>query len=304
MSSTAWPDLASLELFLLVAEHGSVGKAAAKHGISQASASRRLDTLERELGVPLLVRSTAGSRLTPQGQVVADWARATLTAAGDLMAGVAALRRRRAASLRVAASMTVAEYLMPGWLMALRRVEPELEVSLRVANSESVGEMVRADQVDVGFIESPSVPADLAVRRVAGDRLVVVVAPGHPWARRRKPASPAELAGTRLVVREPGSGTRTALERVLGPDRMAEPLLELSSNAAVKVAVESGIAPAVLSILAVAADVRDGRLREVLVEGLRLNRPLRAVWQRRRRLTDSAGALVRLAESSGTAPPP
>jgi DNA-binding transcriptional LysR family regulator len=245
------------------------------------------------------MRTTTGSRLTPQGQVVADWARATLTAAGDLMAGVAALRRQRAASLRVAASMTVAEYLMPGWLMGFRRIHPDLEVSLRVANSETVGEMVRDERVDLGFIESPSTPPGLASRRVAGDRLVVVVAPGHPWARRRKPVCASELAGTRLVVRESGSGTRTALERVLGPDRMAEPLLELSSNAAVKVAVESGIAPAVLSVLAVAADVRDGRLRDIPVEGLTLTRPLRAIWPRRRRLTDSAAALVRLAESSG-----
>jgi DNA-binding transcriptional LysR family regulator len=303
MGATRWPDLASLELFLLVAEQGSIGQAAASHGVSQASASRRLDTLERELGLALLVRTATGSRLTPQGQVVADWARATLTAAGDLVAGVAALRRRQSASLRVAASMTVAEYLMPGWLMSFRRVEPDVEVSLRVANSETVAEMVRTDQVDLGFIESPTAPGDLASRRVTGDRLVVVVSPAHPWTRRRKPVSATELAQTRLVVREPGSGTRIALERMLGRDRMAEPLLELSSNAAVKVAVESGVAPAVLSILAVAADVRDGRLRDIPVDELRLTRPLRALWQRRRRLTEPAATLVRLAEGSGTPMP-
>jgi DNA-binding transcriptional LysR family regulator len=298
MSSSSWPDLNSLELFVLVAEHGSVGRAAALHGITQASASRRLDTLERELGVPLLLRSTTGSRLTDDGRVVVDWARATLSAAGDLMAGVSALRHERAGALRVAASMTVAEYLMPGWLMAFRHSLPDVEVSLRVGNSESVGEMVRAGEVDLGFIESPAVPDGLAARRVATDRLVVVVAPGHRWARRRAPIPAAELSATPLVVREPGSGTRIALESVLGRDQMAEPLLELSSNAAVKVAVETGQAPAVLSDLAVAGEVRDGRLRDVAVADLELDRPLRAVWPRRRRLTEPAATLVRLAEQA------
>lgn len=308
-----WPDLASLELLLLVAEQGSLGKAAKLHGITQASASRRLDTLERELGVPLLHRSTTGSRLTPQGQVVADWARATLTAANDLLTGVQALRGRRDARVRVAASMTVAEYLMPGWLVALRRVLPDVEVGLRVVNSGEVCRMATDGEIDAGFIESPVVPRELTSWPVAEDRLVVVVAPGHAWARRGEPLrgkplrgepsrgeplSRADLAATPLVVREPGSGTRHALDRLLtGPD-VAPPILELSSNAAVKVAVETGVAPAVLSRLAVAAELRDGRLIEVPVADLDLRRPLLAVWRARTRLTGPAAELVRLARTA------
>ncbi|WP_182897469.1 LysR family transcriptional regulator [Microbispora sp. H10830] len=308
-----WPDLASLELLLLVAEQGSLGKAAKLHGITQASASRRLDTLERELGVPLLHRSTTGSRLTPQGQVVADWARATLTAANDLITGVQALRGRRDARVRVAASMTVAEYLMPGWLVALRRVLPDVEVGLRVVNSGEVCRMATDGEIDAGFIESPVVPRELTSWPVAEDRLVVVVAPGHAWARRGEPLrgkplrgepsrgeplSRADLAATPLVVREPGSGTRHALDRLLtGPD-VAPPILELSSNAAVKVAVETGVAPAVLSRLAVAAELRDGRLIEVPVADLDLRRPLLAVWRARTRLTGPAAELVRLARTA------
>ncbi|OPG14769.1 LysR family transcriptional regulator [Microbispora sp. GKU 823] len=318
-----WPDLASLELLLLVAEQGSLGKAAKLHGITQASASRRLDTLERELGVPLLHRSTTGSRLSPQGQVVVDWARATLAAANDLLTGVQALRGRTDARVRVAASMTVAEYLMPGWLVALRRVLPDVEVGLRVVNSGEVCRMATDGEIDAGFIESPVVPRELTSWPVAEDRLVVVVAPGHAWARRGKPLrgeplrgepldgepprgeplSRADLAATPLVVREPGSGTRYALDRLLtGPD-VAPPILELSSNAAVKVAVETGVAPAVLSHLAVAAELRDGRLIEVPVADLDLRRPLFAVWRARARLTGPAAELVRLARTAAHGAP-
>ncbi|ASU83871.1 LysR family transcriptional regulator [Nocardiopsis gilva YIM 90087] len=296
--SAQWPDLASLELFLLVAEYGSIGRAATEVGLTQASASRRLDTLERELGVPLLLRDTTGSRPTPQGQTVADWAHAVVEAARDLESGVAALRRNRKASLQLAASMTVAEYLVPGWLARLREIEPEIEVGLQVLNSEEVAEQVHGGMADMGFIESYDLPRDIAATRVRVDRLVTVVAPAHPWARRRAPVPAAELAATPLVMRERGSGTRTTLEHALtealgvGP---AAPALELSSNAAVKVAVLSGAAPAVLSELAVAAEIADGRLREVAIEGLDLRRPLRAVWRSRTRLTEPGEHLVRIA---------
>lgn len=299
MTSTRWPDLASLDLLLLVAEQGSLGKAARQHGITQASASRRLDTLERELGIPLLHRSTSGSRLTDQGKVVVPWARAVLAASHDLFVGVEALRQRRHASLRVAASMTVAEYLMPGWLVALRRALPGVEVGLLVVNSHEVCELVEDDEIDVGFVESPSVPRGLSTQRVAHDRLVVVVAPPHPWAHRREPLRVAELAATPLVVREPGSGTRDALERALkGRHDAAAPALQLSSNAAVKVAVAAGVAPAVLSVLAVAAELREGRLVEVPVADLDLRRPLRAVWRGRSRLAEPATKLIRIARGS------
>jgi molybdate transport repressor ModE-like protein len=297
--ATHWPDLATLELLLLVDDHGSIGRAAGDFGISQASASRRLDTLERTLGVPLLERTTAGTRLTPQGAVVIDWVRATLEAASDLMTGVTALRRQRAATLRVGASMTVAEYLVPGWLTAYRRARPDVAVGLDVANSEAVGDMALGRRIDLGFIESPA-PADgLAHHQVATDEMRLVVAPNHPWARRRF-VSTAEIATTPLVVREPGSGTRTALEAVIGADHMATPLLELPSNAAVKVAVESGAAPAVLSALAVADAVHDGRLVAPPTD-LVVTRALRAVWCADRPLPSPAAGLLRIAAAMGEA---
>ncbi|MET7464420.1 LysR family transcriptional regulator [Nonomuraea sp. NPDC005501] len=296
-----WPDLESLALLITVADQGSLGKAATLHGITQASASRRLDTLERELGLPLLHRTTTGSRLTPQGHLVLDWARATLTAADDLLTGVQTLRRHRDTRIRVAASMTIAEYLLPGWLVALRRDHPDAEVDVQVVNSEVVCRLAQHGDIDVGFIESPSVPPGLTARTITSDRLVVVVAPRHPWTRRRTPLHLADLAATPLVVREPGSGTRHALDRVAtGPD-VAPPALELASNAAVKVAVQSGVAPAVLSVLAVTAELREGRLVEIPVTDLDLRRPLLAVWRDRSRPPRAAAELVRLARATTTA---
>jgi DNA-binding transcriptional LysR family regulator len=250
------------------------------------------------LGIPLIERSPRGSRLTPDGKLVAEWAQAAVEAAAALDAGVASLRARSDAVLRVAASMTVAEYLLPGWLTALRVRDPQTAVALTAGNSAEVASAVLGGSADIGFTEGPDLPPGLASRHVGTDRLTVVVPPGHRWARRRSGITAAELASTPLVAREPGSGTRGYLEEALrtqaGVTR-APPLAELSSTTAIKSAVAAGVGPAVLSALAVAPEVAAGTLCQVKVTDLDLTRRLLAVWAEGRQLTGPAVGLRAIA---------
>ncbi|HWM05310.1 MAG TPA: LysR family transcriptional regulator [Actinophytocola sp.] len=288
------PDLDSLRLLVHVAELGSVGRAARAAGIAQPSATKRLAALERRAGLPLLVRTPQGSTLTTDGKLVVAWASTLLTAVDEFQTSLAALRTNRAATMRIAASMTIAEALLPRWLSDLRRHEPGVHVGLTVTNSTEVARLVLGNtNVDIGFVEGPTLTEGLASRVVGADRLLVVVPPAHPWARRRRPLLAAELATTPLVVREPGSGTRETLDRLLVRLAPVPPALELGSNAAVKGAAVAGIAPAVLSRHAVETDLATGALVEIEVEDLRLERRLRAVWPKGSRLSDAAAALLR-----------
>jgi molybdate transport repressor ModE-like protein len=286
------PELGALELLLAVARLGSLGRAARELGITQPAASSRIRSMERQLGVALVDRSPRGSRLTDAGALVTDWARRIVEAAEAFDAGAQALRVRRDSRLRVAASMTIAEYLLPGWLIALRAQRPDTAVSLLAGNSAAVAERLLADEADLGFVEGLSVPAGLDATVVARDRLIVVTAPGHPWARRRRPLSAGELASTPLVLREEGSGTRQVLNAALGG--LARPLLELSSTTAVKASAVSGAGPAVLSELAVGEELSARRLVSVPVEGVRLDRALRAVWRTGHRPTGPGRDLLGL----------
>ncbi|MFF2951174.1 LysR family transcriptional regulator [Kitasatospora sp. NPDC057965] len=290
------PELGALELLLAVARLGSVGRAAAELGVSQPTASARIKGMERQIGVPLLERSPRGSRPTEAGRLVVEWARQVVEAAQALDAGIDALRERRDARLTVVASLTVAEYLMPGWLLALHAVSPGLAVTLRTANSADVAGHVLAGDADLGFVEGPLPPAGLAGAVVAADRLVVVVAPDHPWARRRSPLSGRELAATPLVLREPGSGTREVLEMALAPfGGTTTPRLELASSTALKAAAMTGAGPVCLSELAVVEELATRRLVAVgLAEELDLRRPLRAVWPAGQRPTGPARELLAL----------
>lgn len=290
------PDLGALELLLAVARHGSLGRAAREVGITQPAASSRIRSMERQLGVALVDRSPRGSRLTEAGALVTDWARRIVETAEAFDAGAQALRGRRDSRLRVAASMTIAEYLLPGWLVALRAQRPDTAVSLIAGNSSAVAERLLSGEADLGFVEGLAVPEGLDGTVIGHDRLFVVVAPGHAWARRRRaPLTPEELAGTPLVLREQGSGTRQVLDSALTRHGgLSVPLMELASTTAVKAAAVSGAGPAVLSELAVTEELSSRRLMRVPVEGVALERDLRAVWPHAQRPVGPARELLGL----------
>ncbi|MFE9645779.1 LysR family transcriptional regulator [Streptomyces sp. NPDC006365] len=291
------PELGALELLLAVARLGSLGRAARELGITQPAASSRIRSMERQLGVALVDRSPTGSRLTDAGALVTDWAQRIVEAAEAFDAGAQALRDRRDSRLRVAASMTIAEYLLPGWLIALRAQRPDTAVSLLAGNSAAVAERLLADEADLGFVEGLSAPTGLDSAVIAHDRLIVVTAPGHPWARRRRPLEATELAATPLILREKGSGTRQVLDAALGG--LARPLIELSSTTAVKASVVSGAGPAVLSELALGEELSARRLVSIPVADVRLSRALRAVWPVGHRPAGPARDLLSLTVASG-----
>lgn len=279
------PELRALELLSIVSRTGSLSAAAAELGITQQAASSRLRTMESLVGAPLVDRSRRGSALTPTGELLVQWSGSVLTAAAELDAGIAALRADRRGHLSIAASLTIAEHLLPGWLVALRSRQVQLgqtptEVTMTATNSERVAVMVTLGEVDLGFVEGPDAPDGLQHRLVGTDTLVVVVGPRHPWAlRSSRRVTAATLAATPLVVREPGSGTRTVLDRALEGLPSAAPALELSSTAAVRAAVAAGAGPAALGAHAIAEDLAAGRLVRISVGGLDLTRRLHAVWR-------------------------
>lgn len=284
-----------LELFVAVVEEGSVGAGARRVGMAQPNASRALAELEAQQGAALLVRSPRGSAPTARGRQLADAARELLDAARRFTAVQGGAAASGVQELTVGASDTVAETLLPGWLAELKRRLPEARVQVQVLNSAQVLDEVQRGGLQLGFVETPTVPVRLNALVVAEDELVVVVAPSHEWAERAGRLSVQELAATPLVVREPGSGTGQALRDALAGYDVAEPVQVLGSNAAVRVAVEAGAGPAALSALAVRNQLAAGELLQVPVDGLDAGRPLTAVWAGPRRLTGAAAELVSVA---------
>ena len=282
------PDLAALEVFLAVAHTGSLNAAAKQVGVSQQAVSARLAGMESQTGIRLITRTPHGSSLTEAGTTVAAWADRLLSVAAELDAGLATLRHDRKTRLRISASLTIAEQLLPRWLVSMQITGKQFgrdtaEVTLVATNSDHVVEQVLGGDADLGFIEGPQVPRTLRSRVIGHDHLVLITRPDHPWVRRTRPVTVQELADTPLVTREEGSGTRDALvhalHHVLGSQSVqAIPVMALSTTSAVRAAVLAGAGPAVLSALTVADDLTTGRLVAVDVQDVDLRRQLRAVW--------------------------
>jgi DNA-binding transcriptional LysR family regulator len=278
-------DLGALRALREVGRQGSIAAAATVLGVSQQALSARMRTLERAAGVSLLSRAPTGTHLTEQGRLVVGWAEDVLDAADRLEAGLRSIRSGVSHRLAIASSQTIAEHLVPHWLVELRAAEQAAGyaptvVELTVANSTGVIELVRASRAGLGFIETPHLPSDLVTAQLRYDEMLVVAAPDHPWARRT--LSMAEVAATPLVMREAGSGTRDTLTDHLAaqdPPLSARIAVELGTSAAVRSAIAAGIGPGVLSRLAVRDDLVLGRLVAVEVAGPPLTRRLTAVWR-------------------------
>jgi DNA-binding transcriptional LysR family regulator len=298
-SGAGVPDLGALALFLSVIDAGSVGGAARRLGISQSAASQRMRMLERELGVTLLERGHAGSVVTTAGSVIAEWATRLVATGEDFQRNVGALAGQHRNELQVAASLTVADYLLPAWLVALHARLPDVSVSLRPANSEAVAASVLDGSAALGFIEGPSAPPGVHARALARDELVALAAPAHPLALAARPVSPTQLVDASLVLREPASGTRQVLDRALAQRGLtARPVMELGSTTAIKQALARGTDVSVLSVLSVNDDIESGRLVVLETPELDLSRVIRAIWKGASAPSGAAGALLALSVSA------
>lgn len=317
-----WVQIPALRLLVALTDAGSLGVAARRVDVAQPNASRSITMLERRTGLKLLDRTPQGSTLTQEGRLLAEWARDVVESVDRLASGTLALSGTGKGRLSMGASHTVAEHLAPLWISQLNHTHPQIRVVLEMQNSERVIAGVTAGDYEIGFVESPSVPAHLHQAVITEDPLELVVAPDHPWAERGEWARPGdraqrseqggsqlsrgvaltELAQAPLVIREPGSGTRALVDRVLAPFDPVRPITELNSTAAIIRAVRAGAGPAILSRLAVTEELAEGQLVRVPVRDGRLTRELRAVWTGPSRLVGAAARMLETAVSPPRGP--
>lgn len=308
------PDPVTLDLFVSTVRLGSLNKAADLHGISQPSATARIRKLEHQLGMTLLDRSSTGSTPTVYGSLVAEWATGVRDALARLIEGSRALRTGGPDPLRLVASYTTAEYLVPGWLDRLRRLRADARVELEVANSSHVIEALVDGRAHLGFVETPMDLGGLTSAVVGHDELVLVTSPAGVVSGGGSAAGsvcdgvtlgPGDIASLPLVLREPGSGTRETFDRAMAAAGAPpiEPVLQLGSTSAIKGALSAGVGVAALSELAVSEELRMGSLVSLEVRGLHLGRELRAAWLGEHPSHELAAILLDIALAGGTGGP-
>ncbi|HEX7300345.1 MAG TPA: LysR family transcriptional regulator [Solirubrobacteraceae bacterium] len=264
--------------FVAAFESQSMHGAADALGLTQSAVSKRVHALELRTGVTLFERGRHGVRPTEFGRLLYPEAKQALTALGRAAAAVEAATAARRHVLRLAASHTIGEFLLPGWLAQFRAADgnPMLRAEVDIVNSPGVLDRLRNGSADLGFVEGLDSLEGVESHTLMQDELLVVVAPRHRWARRPWVGA-HELEAEPYLTRERDSGTRAVVTCTLASQGIRlRPALETASIQALKRAVlDHGFT--VLPMLAVHTEVLAGTLRVLRVRGVSIQRELRVV---------------------------
>ena len=252
--------LEQLRIFIAVAEREHITAAAKALHITQSAASAAIAALENHHGVRLFHRVGRGIMLSDAGRLFLEEARQVLARAAAAQATLDDLGDLRRGTLRLVASQTIAAYWLPPFLALFQARHPGLAVELVMHNTHQAAALVCDGSVELGFVEGWVDTPALARWQVGGDQLCLVSHRPFP-----APAPTATwLAQARWVMREAGSGTRSALDAALqamGIDPLTlQTALVLPSNESVRTAAEAGAGVAALSSLVVAPSLAVGTL--------------------------------------------
>src|SRR5512146_102061 len=266
-------NLHHLRLFAAVVDEGGFTRAARALHLSQPAISKSLNELERQLHVKLLDRSGRGLRLTDAGHLLHARARELFGVERVAERELRELRGLKRGVLRVAASTTIATYMLPPVLGRFRVRHRGVEIRMSSANTRTVVKMLLESRVDVALVEGPVSHTRLDVKPWIQDELVVIAPPDHPLVRRR--AHVQELPDYPFLVREPGSGTRVVSQRALAKHgiRLAN-TMRVGSTEAIKQSVAAGLGIAIVSRAAAADQIALGKIAVVQVEEFVIHRTL------------------------------
>jgi DNA-binding transcriptional LysR family regulator len=268
-----------LVAFTVALEVGSIHGAADALDLTPSAVTKRIRNLERRLAVTLFERGRFGLRATEQARLLYPEAKQAVLALERAEATIADRRAATASVLSLAASHTTGEFLLPGWLAEFRLAHPGLRAQVDIVNSTGVLARLREREVDIGLVEGLDALDEFDAICVWRDEIVVVVAAGHRWARRRSVAA-SELVDGAYVTREAGSGTRAVAAAALREAGVElTPALELASFQSVKRALDGG-SFSLLSRLAIEAELAAGSVHALPLRDGGLHRELRAVRRR------------------------
>lgn len=278
---------AELAAFVAAVEAGSVHGAADALQLTQSAVTKRIQALERRVAGQLLERGRFGVRPTELGRVVYPPAKRALEQLESVAAAVELSRGLGGMDLRLSASRTIGEFLLPSWLADFRQHRPDVHPQLEIVNSQGAMNAVREHRSDIGFIEGLETLEGLEAITVARDEIVVVVAAEHRWAHRRSIVA-RDLGSEPYLTRESASGTRAVAAAALaGAGITLTPALQAASAQSLKRALGGG-GFTLLSRLTIEVEHRVGLLAGIPVRGLDLTRELRAIRRRRPASTGAA----------------
>ncbi|MFD2627490.1 LysR family transcriptional regulator [Oceanobacillus kapialis] len=268
----------ALKTFITLADVGNFTRTSEALHISQPSVSLHIKNLEKEFQTELFVRSPKSVQITPTGKILYDRAKQIIAMYEQTQEDIAAHHQSIQGQLKIGASFSIGEYILPVFLQQLQRDFPALELEVVIGNTEEIVEQVRLFQVDVGLIEGQSNDKELSVHPFMKDELSIICSTDHELAG-KSPISINELHGQTWITREDGSGTREYLNHVIRSNGLTvKSMLTISSNQGIKESVMRGMGLSLLSRSVISREKEHGSLVALEVDDVHFTRTLSYIY--------------------------
>jgi len=289
-------DLYKLEVFYWVAELGSFSRAADHLSLRQPTVSAHIQELETKLGSKVLNRVGREVVPTPIGRVLFERAKALLAFKRETLATLSQIQGRVEGELLLGGSNIPGEYILPPKIGAFIAKYPEVKPILRIGDSAEIVQAVLDGDVELGFIGFMGKDRRLSFQKLWKDEMVLTVPRNHPLAR-LKAVELESLREVGFISRENGSGTLRSFRKLLAkkgldPERLLNVTMQLGSTEAVKQALIAGLGVSILSRTSIQRELRDGLLKTLRIQGLKLERDFYQVFHRQRSLSPVSHAFL------------
>ncbi|MFC4077032.1 LysR family transcriptional regulator [Salinithrix halophila] len=262
----------SLRVFITVAKTRHFSRAAEELHMTQPAVSQQIRSLENRYHTRLLERNNKSVQLTPAGEILLREGLEILNQYARMERLIQDLTHSASGPLSIGASYTFGEYVLPRILSSFCTRYEQIDPKVTIHNTKRIGEGVVRREMDIGIVEGELSHPQLEMKPVADDELVLVVPSNHPLAE-QKEVKASELRGERWILREPGSGTREAADRLFrGAELTPDTILEFGSTQVIKESVETGLGIAVLSSWSIRKELLLGTLCSLRVQDVPMRR--------------------------------
>lgn len=266
-----------LKVFRAVAERSSFRKASEALHLSQPAVSQHIHALEEELGIRVFDRSGARTSLTPAGKLLLKYAERSARVLDEAREALTRFNGEVSGELRLGASTTVAQYILPRMLGAFLKDNPRVTLSVVSGNTEEIVALLLRGSIVLGMIEGPSLSKEVHVEKFLDDQMVLIVPASHEWVGASRVPLHA-LTEVPLLVREQGSGSRRVIEQALRKAGLQlnqlQIRMELDSTEAIVSGVEAGLGLGFVSAWAIGKAFRLGTVIPIEVDSLDIRREL------------------------------
>lgn len=284
--------LKHMKIFVAVCECGSVTAAAEKLYITQPAASLAISELEDYYGIKLFDRIAKRLHITEAGKQFLQYATHIVGLFDELEKGVR--NWDSIGVLRVGASVTIGNYLLPGYVKEFQTDHPKMKIKAVIDNSETIEECVLKNEIDLGLIEGITHSPYIESKCFMDDELVVICSPNHIWTT-CDAIEIEDLKDEEFILREKGSAGREIFDSILQIKGIKiNPSWQSISTQAIIRAVSKGLGVSVLPYLLVKDNLDRGEIQSINIKDISLNRQFSVIYHKNKFLTDSAKDFISL----------